>query len=495
MPAVPGWLFFVFMKPIRSTLPLLAALSAGLVHAAPPALTIYNQDFAVVRERLPLQLSAGVTAASFNGVTRTLEPDSVVLRDPSGRVPIRVLEQSYRAETASPGLMLEFSEGREINFLVRSPEGKEHVVRGKVIRSGHGGYGEGATPIIEVDGQLRFSLPGEPLFPALADDAILRPTLSWQVHSPTATDLEAELSYVTGGLSWRAAYNLVMPEKGETLDVVGWVSMENRSGTDFIEAAIKLMAGEVNKVRDERVMLQTFDMRAKAVAAEVANVTEKAFDEFHLYTLPRPATLRDQETKQVEFIRATGVKAETLFVYDGAAIQQYRGWSPEMIRQNPDYGVQSNRKVWVMREFKNTKENGLGLPLPAGRTRFYRRDDADGRLEFTGENTIEHTPQGETVRIYTGDAFDIVGERRRVDFSLVNRQDVAEEAFEITLRNRKTEPVEVRVVEHLYRGVNWQLIQNSDTYERQDAQTVEFRVRLQPDEERKISYRVRYSWQ
>ena len=166
-----------------------------------------------------------------------------------------------------------------------------------------------------------------------------------------------------------------------------------------------------------------------------------------------------------------------------------------MIRQNPDYGVQSNRKVWVMREFKNTKENGLGLPLPAGRTRFYRRDDADGRLEFTGENTIEHTPQGETVRIYTGDAFDIVGERRRVDFSLVNRQDVAEEAFEITLRNRKTEPVEVRVVEHLYRGVNWQLIQNSDTYERQDAQTVEFRVRLQPDEERKVSYRVRYSWQ
>ena len=477
-------------------LTLLASFAAAASFAAPPALTIYNQNFAVVRERRPLDLRQGVNAVAFSGATTQLEPDSVVLRDPTGRVALRVLEQSYRADTASPGLMLSFYEGRELDFLVRTDQGKEHLVRGKVVRSGYRPGGRHTAPIVEVDEQLRFSLPGEPLFPALADDAILEPTLSWQLHAAEQGRIEAELSYVTGGLGWHAAYNLVMPETGDTMDVVGWVTIRNESGTAFEEAAIKLMAGEVNKVEETQMRLRQEQMYAAARMADVvAEVTEKAFDEFHLYTLPRPATLRDQETKQVEFIRATGVKAVTLYVYDGAAIASYRGWSTDMIRQNPDYGTQSNKKVWVMREFENKKENGLGLPLPAGRTRFYRRDDADNRLEFTGENTIEHTPQGETVRIYTGDAFDIVGERKRTDFVLSSRQDTAEEAFEITLRNRKTQPVEVRVVEHLYRGLNWRVVQHSHPFQKEDAQKIEFRVTLQPDEEKKITYRVRYDWQ
>jgi hypothetical protein len=484
------------MKLFRPSLVGCAALAAATsTFAAPPALTIYNQNFAVVRERLELDLRAGVNTTSFNGVTTQLEPDSVVLRDPTGKIPLRILEQSYRADTASPGLMLSFYEGRELEFFVRDQNAKEYPVRGKVIRSGYAPGGRGGTPVIEVDGKLRFSLPGEPLFPALADDAILKPTLSWQLHSPSAAKVDAELSYVTGGLNWRAAYNFVMPEKGDTMDVVGWVTIENRSGTAFTDASIKLLAGEVSRVQEPPMMKQEFAMARGAMAMDVAQVTEKAFDEFHLYTLPRSATLRDQETKQVEFIRGAGVKTATLYVYEGAAVAQYRGWDPTAVRHNPDYGTQSNKKVWVMREFENKKENGLGLPLPAGRTRFYRRDDADGRLEFTGENTIEHTPQGETVRIYTGDAFDLVGERKRIDFSTSSRQDMAEEAFEITLRNRKTEPVEIRVVERLYRGMNWRIIQNSDPFQREDAQTVEFRVRLQPDEEKKITYRVRYTWQ
>lgn len=474
---------------------LVTVLLAGAVFAAPPALTIYNQDFAVVRERLPLDLRAGVNAVSFSGTTTQLEPDSVVLRDPAGRVDLRVLEQSYRAETASPELMLSFYEGRELDFLVRTDTGKEYIVRGEVIRSGYAPGGRNrVAPIIEVDGQLRFSLPGEPLFPALADDAILEPTLNWQVHAPAAAKLEAELGYLTGGLSWRAAYNLVMPERGDTMDLVGWVTIENRSGTTFEEAAIKLMAGEVNRVREPEAMRVQARMYEAARMDAAAEVTEKTFDEFHLYTLPRPVTLRNQETKQVEFIRATGIRVRTLYVYDGAAVEAYRGWNAEMRRKNPEYGTQSNKKVWVMREFENAKNNGLGLPLPAGLTRFYRRDEADGRLEFTGENTIEHTPQGETVRVYTGDAFDLVGERKRTDFALSSRQDTAEEAFEITLRNRKEEPAEIRVVEHLYRGANWRVIQNSDPYEREDDRTIEFRVRLAPDEEKKVMYRVRYSW-
>jgi hypothetical protein len=495
-----------------------SAALAGSV-AAQSALTIYNQNFAVVRERVPLDLNAGENAVTFAGATVHVEPDSVVLRDPTGRVQLRILEQSYRADTISQGLLLSLYEGRELDFLVRDQDAKEHVVRGKVIRSGYvpnytggsrygqqfyqqqmamGNYQSGAgSPIIEVGGKLRFSLPGEPQFPALTDDAILKPTLTWKLASNNTAKFDAELGYITGGMSWQASYNLVAPEKGDSLDVIGWVTIDNQSGKQFDNANIKLMAGDVSKLKQEEVM-QLNEFRVGAAMARDAmgpTVTEKAFDEFHLYSLTRPATLRNRETKQVEFIRASNVKAQTFYVYNGAAIgPQFRGWNSEMIRNNRDYGTQSNPKVWVMREFQNSEANGLGQPLPKGRTRFYRRDDADGRLEFTGENLIDHTARNEKVRIYTGDAFDVVGERKRMDFVLNNRQDQAEESFEIKVRNRKTTPVEVRVFERLYRWVNWEIIQKSHDFEKQDAQSVEFRVTVPPDGETVVTYRVRYDW-
>jgi hypothetical protein len=495
---------------------ILALLTFHLRASAQPALTIYNQNFAVVRERVPLDLRAGVNAVTYSGTTIHLEPDSVVLRDPSGVVAVRVLEQNYRADTISPGLLLSLYEGRILDFLTRDQSGKDHVVKGKVIRSGYvpnftGGqmYGQNfylqqqamqaaaGSPIIEVDGQLRFSLPGEPQFPALTDDSILKPQLAWQLAVDRAVKFDAELSYVTGGMRWEASYNLIAPEKGDTVDLLGWVTIDNQSGKQFDLAAIKLMAGDVSKLQPESDG-RAYGFALKAMArdeASTAAVTEKSFDEFHLYSLPRPTTLRNRETKQVEFIRATGVKARTLYLYNGAVIgPQYRGWNPEAIRSNRDYGTQANPKVWVMREFKNTEENGLGQPLPKGRTRFYRRDEADGRLEFTGENTIDHTPRNETVRLYTGDAFDVVGERKRTDYTLNNRQDQLEEEFEIRLRNRKTEPVEVRVTERLYRGVNWQVVAKSDEFEKTDAQGIEFRVTVPADGETVVKYRVRYDW-
>jgi hypothetical protein len=480
----------------RSVLTFLAALPAAAL--AETALTVYNQNFAVVRETVPLRLQPGVNAVTFDRATLLVEPDSVVLRDPSGRVALRILEQSYRADTASQGLMLSLFEGKTLDFLVRDTDGKEFPVSGRVVRSGYAPGGQGGTsPIIEVDGKLRFSLPGEPIFPALADDAILRPTLSWQLAADRQAQFDAELGYITGGLSWQAAYNFVAPEKGNTLDLVGWVTLNNQSGRTFETARVKLMAGDVNKLappsaKDGLVM----EMRAMAAAMPEEAVTQKSFDEFHLYSLTRPVTLRDRETKQVEFLKATGVKAPVFYVYDGAQLggQQFRRWNQDAVRNDPNYGTQSNTKVFVYREFKNTKENGLGVPLPEGRTRFYRQDNADGRIEFTGENTIEHTPEGETVRLYLGDAFDIVGERRRTDYQLNNRSDQMEEAFEIKVRNRKKEPVEVRVVEQLYRGPNWTLLAQSDPHRKQDDRTIEFRVNVAPDEEKVVTYRVRYTW-
>lgn len=502
---------------------ILAALFAALPLLAPAqtALTVYNQNFAVVRETLPLTLNKGVNAVTFDQATLHVEPDSVVLRDPDGKVALRILEQSYRADTASQGLMLSLHEGKELDFLARDAEGRESIVRGRVIRSGYTPnfeaaqrYGNqfyqrqmymgntqqgGGAPIIEVAGKLRFSLPGEPLFPALADDTVLRPTLTWQLASDRQAKLDAELGYVTGGLSWESAYNLVAPEKGDTLDIVGWVTIDNQSGKTFADAKVKLMAGDVSKIEPGQegyaLGLSGSKMRFDGVAAP-ATVTEKAFDEFHLYSLPRPVTLRNRETKQVEFIRASGVKAKTVYVYNGASIDgnRYRGWNEESIRNDRDYGTTSNPKVWVYREFKNTKENGLGLPLPKGRTRFYRQDDADGAIEFTGENTIDHTPEGETVRIYTGDAFDLVGERKRTDYKLNNNHDELEEVFEVRIRNRKKEPVEVRVAERLYRWLNWVVVEQSDPFVKTDDRNIEFQVKLAPDEEKVITYRVRYDW-
>jgi len=510
------------MKPIFLLAVGFAVLSRNAeaqTPALPAALTVYNQNFAVVRETVPLTLKQGANHVTFDRATLHVEPDSVVLRDPTGKVALRILEQSYRADTASPGLMLSLYEGKEVDFLVRDQDGKEHRVRGKVIRSGYtpnldaaqrygnafyqrqmlvsGGSPVGGTPIVEVDGQLRFSLPGEPVFPALADDAILRPTLTWQISSDRASRVDAELGYITGGLSWQAAYNLVSPEKGDSIDLVGWVTIDNQSGRTFEAARVKLMAGDVSKLPPpggQAEMAQGV-MRMASMSAE-QEVTEKAFDEFHLYSLPRAVTLRNRETKQVEFLRAPAVKATTVYVYNGAAVggNRYRGWNEDTIRNDRDYGTRSNPKIWVYREFKNTRENGLGIPLPQGRTRFYRQDSADGRIEFTGENAIEHTPEGETVRIYTGDAFDLVGERKRTDYVLSSRNDQIDEAFEIKLRNRKKEPVEIRVVERLYRGPNWTLVQSSDPQVKTDDRTIEFRLTLRPDEERVLTYRVRYDW-
>ncbi len=453
-----------------------AAVWAAVAGAAcaQPALTIYNQNFAVVRERVSLDLKAGVNAVNFSGATRMLEADSVVLRDPTGKVALRVLEQSYRADTLSQGFLLSLHEGKEIDFLVRDQAGRENKVRGKIIRSGYApGAPRAETPIVEVEGALRFSLPGEPVFPALSDAGVLKPTLAWQLGAAQAAKVDAELGYVTGGFSWQSAYNLIAPEKGDLVDIVGWVTISNTSGQSFKDAAVKLMAGDVQKIQAQgpRAM-RGKEMMMTAMAAQDA-VTEKAFDEFHLYSLPRAVTLHDRQTKQVEFMRTTGVKAPVVYVYDGA-------------QQHPT-------KVAVTREFKNSEANGLGLPLPKGRTRFYRKDDADGRIEFVGEDTIDHTAKNELVRVKTGDAFDIVGERRVADQNSSGFRGRAEQSVEVKLRNRKAEPVEVKVVEHL-NGPNWQVLEKSDEFTKKDATTVEFRVTLKPDEERAVTYRVRYEW-
>ncbi len=250
-----------------------------------PSLTIYNQDFAVVRQDVPLDLKSGVNQINVSEITMHLEPDSVILRDPTGKHAVQVLEQNYRADPVSEPMLLSLYEGKTIDFEVATPQGQQ-IVKGKIIRSGYvphnyfamNRYGQNyyqgqmavaaEQPIIEVNGQLKFSLPGTPIFPSLTDDTILKPRLEWMISTDKPGKFPAEFSYVTGGMSWQADYNIVAPEKGDLVDIVGWVTIDNQSGKTFENSRIKLMAGDVNKIQPGQAG-QAYAMKA-AMAADAA---------------------------------------------------------------------------------------------------------------------------------------------------------------------------------------------------------------------------------
>jgi len=456
-------------------LPVLFLLAgASATFAADPALTIYNGGYAVVRETLPIDLKAGVNQVSFAGATAQVEPDSVILRDVAGKAEFQILEQSYRNDPVSQAMLLSLFEGQTLEFVRHEPNKPDLVIPGKVVRSGFVPGGRFVEPIIEVDGKLQFLLPGQPRFPSLGTDNILKPTLSWKLNSASAGKISAEVAYLSKGFTWEASYNLVATDQSDLLDVVGWVTMNNQSGMTFADAKLKLMAGDVHRVVDAGIQPFGGVTMAGGARAMDAVVTEKSFDEFHLYTLGNPVTLRDKETKQVEFVRATGVKAERVYVYDGA----YQGGAG---------------KVQVYREFKNTEANKLGLALPKGKVRFYSQD-ADRQLEFVGENEIDHTPKNELIRVLTGNSFDLVGEHRMTNESEDGANRVVVQTFEIKVRNRKKEPAEIRVREHAHRSNTWTLTAQSQAHEKKDAHTFEFRVPLKPEEEKVITYTIRYTW-
>lgn len=353
------------------------------------------------------------------------------------------------------------------------------------------------APIVEVNGQIRFSLPGQVLFPPLADQDILKPTLQWILHSDAPGPINAELTYITGGMSWEADYNAVASPDSDKLSLVGWITMDNQSGRTFKDAAISLMAGDVNKLKldlDDADGGQSVFSGGGGQGSRPA-VTSQIVDEYHLYQLPLKTTLRDRTSKQVEFIGATDIESTRIYVYDGFTLNRnlVKHTAYENIRTNQDLGDNSNRKVWVMREFLNSAKNQLGIPLPRGRFRFYRATPA-GTTEFIGENIIDHTPVDERIRIHTGNTFDLVGERRRTDFVLSSNQQRVDESFEIKLRNHKMEPVTIVVMEHLYRWLSWDVMTKSHPFTKKDSQTIEFPVTVAPGDEIIVTYSVRYTW-
>ena len=495
----------------------LLLLLGGMTRAqtdAPAAVTVYNQNFAVVRQTLPLELKKGINHVTVSDITAHVEPDSVILRDPSGKRVLSVREQNYRADPLTQELLLSLFEGQTVPFQTVQ-DGKTVTVQGKIVRSGYvphssafGTYGQNyyyqqqtyaqsEQPIIEVNGHVQFGLPGQPLFPSLPGDTILKPTLDWTLDTDKSGPVSAELAYVTGGMTWSASYNLVAPTVDNgTMDLVGWVTIDNQSGRTFPDAHLKLMAGDVSKLQPNngQISLTFGAFAARDNSASAPAVTEKTFDEYHLYTLARPTTLRDRETKQVEFVRAPGIHYKQIYTYDGAKIDdQYQNYSYYDIRNSQNYGAKFVSTVSVTREFVNSEVNHLGIPLPKGRLRFYRQD-ADGQLEFTGENAINHTPKDETVRVITGNAFDLTGERVQTNYKIDTNRQIIDETFSIKVRNHKKEAATVRVVEHLYRGLNWTLPAHSLPYVKKNSQAVEFTLTIPPNGEQAVTYTAHYTW-
>jgi hypothetical protein len=479
---------------------LASAAWAQQNQASGPALTIYNENLAVVRTTVDLNLKPGRNEVTTTKVTSQLEPDSVVLRDRAGRHPVQIEEQNYDAAIATQAWMLQKYEGQTIDFQVSRFENgntKTDLIPGKILRA----EANGTQPLIEVNGKMQFQLPGLPVFPASTDGLLLKPTLRWEIYSKEAAQFPAELSYLTHGFNWNATYNVVAAKADasgsgvEPVDIVGWVTISNNSGTDFTNARVKLMAGDVAVVRrgfgagyGEGVM-GGMVMDAVSVAPPV---TQKSFDDFHLYNLNRIVTLKDRETKQIEFLRVTGVPVTRRYVYDGAELPAYNYNNGAEYTQS-GMGVTSTKKVHIEQEFVNSKQNHLGMPLPAGVVRFYRTD-SDGQMEFVGENIIDHTPEGGKVRLTTGVAFDVTGDRKRMDFHADYGARTIDESYLITVKNAKDKPVKVDVMEHLFRVANWEIVDKSSDFEKRDSSTIAFPLTIPAHGQQQVSYKVHYSW-
>ncbi len=480
------------MNLCRCLLPLL--LSVKLATAAETSLTIYSSKFGVVRETLPLDLQKGENDVRTSRISSNLDPGTVLLRDPSGKVPLRILEQKLRAQPLNKEAMLAHFENQTIPFRVYRNHDNQDVP-GKIVRAASPRTSSrDAESIVEIEGHFEFDEPGTPLFPSLPPNAALAPELSWKIASEQAVKLDGELTYLTDGLSWNADYNVIVSATGDFTQLIGLMSIKNDTTRTFENAAVKIVAGDVNRVgadvsyTTERVIVTGSYIPAEE-AEEGTAVRRGKLDEYYAYTMQRPVTLEHGTSVQVEFMHANGVKASRSFVYVGSEprLTYEQMGAPNL---NPRFGADSNSSVVVLSEFMNDRANHLGVPLPRGRFHFY--DQTGDRLEFTGDAVIRDTPAGEMVRLISGSAFDLVGERRQTNFLMNPEQRTFEESFEIKLRNHRKEAVEIRVIEHPSRWSEWEITAKSDDFKKVDSRTIEFRLPVKAGEEKTVSYTIRY---
>ncbi len=433
-------------------------------------ITVYNQNFGLVREVRDLTLGGtGRIALEFGDVAAEIQPETVHIRVLGGGR-FEVLEQNYQYDLLNPTKLLEKYVGRTIKvYRDNEATGREEEFDAEVLSVNE-------APILRIGSEITYNFPGRFAFPEIPENLIAKPTLVWLVDSGERGP-RVEVSYLTSNLNWRADYVLVVNEDDTRGDLTGWVTLTNQSGASYADARLKLVAGDVQRVTPDvrqRMMLD-------GVAAEArAGFAEEAFFEYHLYTLERPTTIRQNEQKQVTLLEGEGIGITKRLIYHGAPHYYRTQWGEPV----------SNQKIGAYLDIQNIEANHLGMPLPKGIVRVYKADRS-GAQQFVGEDAIDHTPRDERIRIKVGEAFDVVGERRQMEYRALGRC-VAESSWEIELRNHKDAAEEVLVVEPA--GADWEILSSSHPATRVDNATFTFTVEVGARETVVVSYRIRVRW-
>jgi hypothetical protein len=481
-------------KPDESALTIYSSQQPGAIAAefyrpvpgAPLPAATSVPGYAMVRQDRDVQLASGRSSLRFSDVAGLIDPTTVTFTVPAN-AGVRVLEQNFQFDLVStPKLLLRYLD-RPIT-VERNVGNESASVAGTLLSAVDG------LVLRSADGTVHaLNSYSAVNFPDLPGGLITRPTLVWELQSPVGGTQRARVTYQTSGITWWADYNVVFSEGRAAntglLDLSAWVSVINQSGATYKDARLKLVAGDVNRVQPRRPLPMVAMSLTRAKGGE-DGFAEKAFDEFHLYTLGRTTTLADNSTKQLElFDQARQIPARRLLIYDALGATAF---GQPYTERDPGYAANTRVDSYV--EFRNDAASGLGVPLPAGRVRVSKLDSADGSLEFIGEDVIGHTPKDETVRLKLGSAFDVVGERRQVDYAVDTHARWVEEEIEIKLRNHKSQDVEVQVREAMYRWSKWQVLTHSHEFSKDSAQLIYFKVTVPKDGESVVRYRVHYSW-
>jgi hypothetical protein len=440
------------------------------------AITVYNSNIGLVKDTRILKLPRGSSQLRFMDVAQQINPTTVHIKSLTAPNALEVVEQSYEYDLLNPQKLLDKYVGKELTLVLRKLENntEQLVPTRATLLSNNSGQ------VWQIGGQIIINPTNiaEIRFDTLPADLIAKPTLVWSLNNTGAAEHRVEASYLTNGIGWRSDYVVVVNQNDTKADLNGWVTINNNSGTTYNKAELKLVAGDVNRVQEMQMMVKDELRRAQAAAAPQPQFQEQAFFEYHLYTLQRPATLKNNETKQISLLSAANFNVKKELVVNGQPYY-FQGYN------NPGEAIKE--KVGVYVEFKNSKENSLGQPLPAGVVRVYKADQT-GAQQFIGENRIDHTPKDESVRVKLGDAFDVVAERKQTDYKNISRR-VFEYAYELRIRNHKEEDVTVVVNEPI--GGDWEIISSTFPAQKTAAFAARFNVPVAKDGEAVLSYRVR----
>ena len=472
-------------------------------------LTVYNMNLALIREIRPITLTKGLNTIVLPDIPATIDGTSLHFSSLTDPKSVRVLEQNFQYDLIHHAKLLEKYLGKEVEF-VRYDQAteKEFSVFGKLLATGwqqqasYNPYGQRLPPssysysgqmIAEINGKVEIGPSGRLILPSLSEGLILKPQLQWLLSSTRAGSHNTEISYLATQLSWNCDYVVLLNQEDTKLDLTGWVTLTNNSGASFKDAGLKLVAGDLNVIKTEAEAVG-FARKSLAMADEAApQFEQKELFEYKLYTLQRRTDLANNETKQIELVSGRQIPSKKTFVYDGLS-NFWRSWHNNAgYRDQSSFGQQSNTKMGVFVLFKNSQNEGLGIPLPKGKIRVYKRD-SDGKEQFIGEDQVDHTPKDEEIRLYLGNAFDLVGSRVQKNFRVVVSGHSVEETFEIKVKNHKDEAIEVMVYEHPWRWSEWEITKSNAEWEKVDQTTIRFPVKIAKNSEKVVSYTVRYTW-